>query len=120
MDATGAVRYLGRDDDMMNAGGYRVSPIEVERAYDACPAAVECAAVELPVSTDSSVIGLFFVPASDPPDFTELQTQAARSLARYKQPRIFQPVAALPRGANNKINRRALRDQWRRDNGHQA
>jgi acyl-coenzyme A synthetase/AMP-(fatty) acid ligase len=26
----GAITYLGRDDDMMNAGGYRVSPLEVE------------------------------------------------------------------------------------------
>ncbi|HPD93322.1 MAG TPA: class I adenylate-forming enzyme family protein, partial [Pararhodobacter sp.] len=29
MESDGAIRYLGRDDDMMNAGGYRVSPLEV-------------------------------------------------------------------------------------------
>jgi len=38
MDATGAVTYLGRDDDMMNAGGYRVSPVEVEQALATGPA----------------------------------------------------------------------------------
>ncbi|MCX8509402.1 MAG: AMP-binding protein, partial [Rhodobacteraceae bacterium] len=32
MRADGAVTYLGRADDMMNAGGFRVSPLEVEVA----------------------------------------------------------------------------------------
>ena len=32
MAPDGQITYLGRDDDMMNAGGYRVSPLEVEAA----------------------------------------------------------------------------------------
>lgn len=112
-DADGGVRYLGRDDDMMNAGGYRVSPVEVERAFDDCPAVADCAAVELPVSADTRVIGLFFVPRTTPPDYAALQVHADARLARYKQPRIWQAVDALPRGANNKLNRRALRAGWK-------
>lgn len=112
-DADGAVRYLGRDDDMMNAGGFRVSPLEVERAFEDCPAVVECAAVELPVSAEASVIGLFFVPRGAEADYAALQSHAEAKLARYKQPRSWNAVDALPRGANNKINRRALRAGWK-------
>ncbi|NCW69066.1 MAG: long-chain fatty acid--CoA ligase, partial [Marivivens sp.] len=32
MSEDGAIKYEGRADDMMNAGGYRVSPVEVEEA----------------------------------------------------------------------------------------
>ena len=35
MDDTGAITYLGRADDMMNAGGFRVSPMEVEAVLNA-------------------------------------------------------------------------------------
>lgn len=112
-DADGAVRYLGRDDDMMNAGGFRVSPLEVERAFEDCPAVAECAAVELPVSAEASVIGLFFVPRGPEADYAALQVHAEAKLARYKQPRSWTAVDALPRGANNKINRRALRAGWK-------
>ena len=112
-DAGGAIRYLGRDDDMMNAGGFRVSPLEVERAFEDCPGVAECAAVELPVSDQASVIALFYVPRDPAPAEDALQAHAAARLARYKQPRIWQAVAALPRGANNKLNRRALRAGWK-------
>ena len=108
----GGIRYLGRDDDMMNAGGYRVSPLEVERAFEDCPGVADCAAVELPVSAEASVIGLFYVPAGPEPDTAALQAHAEGRLARYKQPRLWTPLAALPRGANGKLNRRALRAHW--------
>ncbi|WP_333827929.1 class I adenylate-forming enzyme family protein [Pararhodobacter sp.] len=112
MEEDGAIRYLGRDDDMLNAGGFRVSPMEVERAFDAHPGVQESAAVELPVRAGVSVIGLFYIPSATPPDEDTLAAHAAATLARYKQPRLFIPVDTLPRGANNKLNRRLLRESW--------
>jgi len=112
MEEDGAIRYLGRDDDMLNAGGFRVSPMEVERAFDAFPGVQESAAVELPVRTGVSVIGLFYVPKATAPDEDALTAHASATLARYKQPRLFIAVEALPRGANNKLNRRLLRETW--------
>ncbi len=109
MDADGAVTYLGRDDDMMNAGGYRVSPIEVEAAMRRHPGITECAAVETRVKADTSVIALFYT-GKNPLETRDLSDHAAANLARYKQPRLFHHVPALPRGANGKLLRRALRD----------
>ncbi|PWE30108.1 benzoate--CoA ligase [Pararhodobacter marinus] len=109
MDDDGAIHYLGRDDDMMNAGGYRVSPLEVESAMNTHPAIRECAAVEARVNATTSVVALYFVPEGEAPETAALEEHARRSLARYKQPRQFIAIDALPKGANNKINRRALR-----------
>jgi acyl-coenzyme A synthetase/AMP-(fatty) acid ligase len=111
-DAGGAVRYLGRADDMMNAGGYRVAPLEVERVFDAHPGVAESAAVAVPVRAGVEVIALFFRPTDTAPDDDALRAHAEANLARYKQPRLYVPLDALPRGANNKLNRRALRQSW--------
>ncbi|MCG6903365.1 MAG: acyl--CoA ligase [Rhodobacter sp.] len=111
MAVDGSITYLGRGDDMMNAGGVRVSPIEVETALNAHPGITECAAVEVPVKADVSVIAAFYVAEAElDPD--ALRAFAAGSLAKYKQPRIYRRVDALPKGANGKLLRRQLRDTW--------
>ena len=120
MDSDGAIRYLGRDDDIMNAGGYRVSPLEVERAFDDLPGISESAAVELPVKRGVSVIGLFYVPTQEPVPEGMLTQHAEAVLARYKQPRIFVAMRDLPKGANNKLNRRALRTGWKGQDDHET
>ncbi|WP_102223290.1 class I adenylate-forming enzyme family protein [Acidimangrovimonas sediminis] len=107
MDAANAVTYLGRGDDMMNAGGYRVSPLEVEHAMAHCPGITDCAAVEVTVKADTSVIALFYT--GDAQDEAALAAHAAAHLARYKQPRLYLHHDVLPRGPNNKLSRRALR-----------
>ena len=110
MAEDGAITYLGRDDDMMNAGGYRVSPLEVERAMNAHPAIEESAAVELEVKPGTTVIALFYTGQDTAPE--QLAAFAETCLARYKQPRLFIHRATLPKGANNKLARKALRTGW--------
>lgn len=112
----GAIHYEGRSDDMMNAGGYRVSPIEVENALATYPDIQDVAACEIRVSADTTIITAFYVSA-DVIDADQLATFAATHLARYKVPRQFVRIAALPRGANNKILRRKLRQDWETSHG---
>ena len=109
MTADGAILYLGRDDDMMNAGGYRVSPIEVEAALARHPDAGEVAAFELRVKADASVIAACYTGPATPEALAE---HAKACLARYKQPRIFRHVPEIPKNPNGKLNRRALREGW--------
>lgn len=107
LTAEGAVIYRGRADDLMNAGGFRVSPMEVEAAMTGLPGLVECAVTEVEVKPGVRVIGCFYV-APAALDEAALAAHAEARLARYKQPRLWIRVDALPRAANNKINRRAL------------
>ena len=107
MAADGQIAYLGRADDMMNAGGYRVSPLEVEAALLAHPAIREVGVTEVEVKDDTRIIAAFYcgMPANE----ADLKAFAAARLARYKQPRAYVHVEALPSGANGKILRRALK-----------
>ncbi len=111
MDDEGAITYAGRADDMMNAGGHRVSPIEVEDALTAHPLISEAAACALQVRTDVWVIAGFYV-AADVIEEEDLRQFTAARLAAYKVPRLFIARDTLPRGANNKLLRKRLRDEW--------
>ncbi len=114
--ADGAIHYDGRVDDMMNAGGYRVSPIEVESVLATHPTISECAACEVAVSADTHIIVAFYV-AANVLDEAKLAAHCAASLAAYKVPRAFVRIEKLPRGANNKILRKVLRDDWETTHG---
>lgn len=101
----GAVTHLGRRDDLMNAGGFRVSPLEIEAAFhDLLPA---CAATEVAVAPGTQIIALFYEGPCKA-DAATLHQRAEIALARWKQPRHYQMVDALPRSANGKLIRRAL------------
>ena len=105
-DTDGAITLLGREDDIMNAGGFRVAPAEIEEVISRHPAAGDVAAAELQVGPATSIIALFWT-GTAPRE--ELQRLAESELARYKQPREYRRLDALPRTATGKINRRALR-----------
>lgn len=101
-----AITYLGRSDDMMNAGGYRVSPLEVEAVLLTHPEVVEAAVAEVEVKAGVTVIAAFYVGHATSDALTEF---CETRLAKYKCPRMFVRRDALPRGANGKLRRKDLR-----------
>jgi acyl-coenzyme A synthetase/AMP-(fatty) acid ligase len=109
MDVDGAITWLGRADDLINAGGYRVDPAEVEATMLAHPGVAEAAAAEIAVRPGVTIIAAFYVPHAGPVPEPELAAHCAGRLAPYKCPRSFRAVAALPRGSNGKLQRRALK-----------
>jgi 4-hydroxybenzoate-CoA ligase len=109
MAADGAIIYLGRADDVMNAGGFRVSPAEVEAAILRHPGIAEVAVVETPAREGVSIITAFYVPKAGQIPEDALSAHCRRELARYKCPKAFRSIATLPRSANGKVLRRALR-----------
>ena len=109
-DASGAIRYEGRSDDMMNAGGFRVSPLEVERAFSTLQGLEQCAALEITLKPGVQVIALCYT-ARTPVQQSTFDALANSALARYKQPRIYHHSDTLPTSANGKLLRRVLRQQ---------
>ncbi|APG46913.1 class I adenylate-forming enzyme family protein [Phaeobacter porticola] len=116
MTDDGQIRYLGRNDDMMNAGGYRVSPLEVETALAPHPDLIQIAVAAVEIKADTQIIVAFYTSAKDV-STEALFAFAKTRLARYKQPRAYQRLEVLPTGANGKLLRRALPDCYK---GHQT
>jgi acyl-coenzyme A synthetase/AMP-(fatty) acid ligase len=110
IDADGYVFHRGRANDLMKALGYRVSPLEVEAVLATHPSIAEVACAEVKVREDVTVIAAFVVAhPGTAHDAADIDRFAAERLAAYKCPRSIVFVEALPRTANGKIMRQALR-----------
>jgi acyl-coenzyme A synthetase/AMP-(fatty) acid ligase len=113
-DEDGYFWFQGRNDDVIKASGYRISPFEVESCLVSHPAVLEAAAVEAPDPVRGKVVKAFVVlrPGVEPGDRlrTEIQDFAKGQMAGYKYPRLLEFVAALPKTTSGKVKRKELRE----------
>ncbi|MGN6752917.1 MAG: acyl-CoA synthetase [Intrasporangium sp.] len=110
MDQDGYVAFHGRADDVMNAMGYRVSPLEVEQCLASHPSVAEVAVTDVEVRAGVRIVVAFVVAREGAdPDSDALLSYAAAHLAAYKCPREVRWLRTLPRTANGKLRRRSLR-----------
>ncbi|WP_439541740.1 class I adenylate-forming enzyme family protein [Hyphomicrobium sp.] len=109
MDADGYITHEGRNNEIIKALGYRVSPAEVESVLASHPDIAEVACTELAVRADVHVVGAFVVlkPAATA-DSAGILAYASERLAAYKCPREIRFLDRLPRTANGKVRRSAL------------
>lgn len=112
-DADGYFWYQGRSDDMLKVSGYWVSPAEVEAAFVAHPAVLECAVVGRE-DEERLVKPIAFTVLKDPASASEalageLKVFIKARLAPYKCPRWIEFVTDLPKTATGKIQRYKLR-----------
>lgn len=109
IDDNGYIWFQGRNNDLMNAMGFRVSPLEIERTLEKHPMIREAGVTELQVREDVSVICAWLTPENDQQlTAQELQSYCAEHLATYKCPREWRWVQALPRTRSGKLQRQNL------------
>jgi acetyl-CoA synthetase len=107
--------YIGRDDDVIKASGYRIGPFEVESALMEHPAVAEAAVVGSPDPIRGLIVKAFVVlkPGWEPSDALakDLQEQVKRLTAPYKYPRSIEFTDTLPKTISGKIRRNELRER---------
>jgi acetyl-CoA synthetase len=112
-DDDGYFRFMGRNDDLIKSGGYRIGPVEVEEVLLAMSEVAEAAVIAVPDATRGSIVKAFVrlaagAVASDGLK-NRIQDHVKRQLAAYKYPRVVEFVDALPLTTTGKIDRKALR-----------
>ena len=105
-DADGRFFFAGRDDEMIKTMGQRVSPSEVEAAALASGAASEAVAWGVP---DAAAGALIHLAVSGPGDDAVLLAYLKRELPYYMVPSMIDRRDSLPRNANGKLDRVAVR-----------
>lgn len=106
--------FSGRDDDLIMAAGYRISPFEVESAIISHPEVLECAVVASPDKMRGVIVKAFIIlldktKASD--DLVkDIQQHTKMVAAPYKYPREIEFVEELPKTQSGKIKRKELRE----------
>lgn len=110
-DADGYVHVFDRKKDMINRAGFKVYCIEVESVLSQHPAVVESAVIGKPDPVLGERVHAFVYNEGRPADAAELKAYCAERLSDYKVPDGFTFLdTPLPRNANGKILKTALRD----------
>ncbi|TRD21792.1 class I adenylate-forming enzyme family protein [Palleronia caenipelagi] len=109
MDDDGWVTYHGRSDDVITAGGYRLSPLEIEAVALGIEGVEAAAAYGREVRPGVTVVALAY--AGQPGLEAAIGDLCQLRLAGYKCPRQIDWHADLPVNANGKIRRAALRKE---------
>jgi 3-oxocholest-4-en-26-oate---CoA ligase len=109
VEADGSLKLLGRGSQVINTGGEKVFPEEVEEAIKRFPGVRDVAVVGVPDPRFGERI-CAVVDAGDAaaPSLEDLADHVRLSLARYKVPREL-VVAPIHRAANGKLDYKAVR-----------
>ena len=103
----GLLRFVGRDDEMIKSAGNRISPTEIEEAVLAGGETGEAAAFGVADARLGQAI--LVIARGDGSREAELRERLRRDLPSFMQPARYDWRPELPRNANGKLDRTALR-----------
>jgi acyl-CoA synthetase (AMP-forming)/AMP-acid ligase II len=115
MDDDGFVYLVGRSDDVINRGGEKVYPAEVEEVLLGDPRVLEAVVV----AREHDVLGFvpvaYVIPALGPGAVDgglvdDLNARCIAELPRFKRPLDISVVSDLPRAPTGKVQRSKVRD----------
>lgn len=110
MDDEGYFYIVDRKKDMINCGGYKVYPREVEEVLFQHPSVKEAAAVGVPDEyRGESVKAVVVLQEGKAATAEEIVAFCRQRLAPYKVPRTVEFTSELPKTLVGKVLRRALR-----------
>jgi acyl-CoA ligase (AMP-forming) (exosortase A-associated) len=107
-DAHGLFYFVGRDDEMIKTSGHRISPLEIEEAAVASGVVAEAVAHAMPDPATGQATRLIVRGTGDT---DALLAHLKRELPSHMQPKIIHWRTELPRNANGKIDRSAIRGE---------
>lgn len=110
INSEGYVFLKSRKKELINVGGKKVSPQEVEDQLLKIPGVKDCACVaaEDPEGILGEVVKAFIVTDDDSLSFDSIRKSLSGELESYKIPVVYQLIDVIPRTHNGKIQRGAL------------
>ena len=109
----GLVYFIGRSDSQIKSRGYRIELGEIETALNAIGVLEECAVVAVESGGfEGAAICCSYVPRSSDVTPNLLRAALKKELPPYMLPSRWMAFEKLPRNANDKIDRRAIKERF--------
>ena len=109
LDAEGFLTLKDRSKDMIVSGGSNIYPREVEEVLLLHPGVSEVSVVGQKDPEWGEVVVAFVVPRGAPPDKADLDALCLDHIARFKRPKAYRYVDALPKNSTGKVLKTELR-----------
>lgn len=107
VDESGMIHLKGRQGDVINVGGFKVDPVEVESAASSHPSVKDCICIRATHPVIGTVLKLLLVPAPGA-EFNkrELALYIKSRVEPHKVPTYYEVVEEISRTYNGKLNRK--------------
>ncbi len=112
LDEDGFLTLLDREKDLIISGGSNIYPREVEEALLRHPAVAEVSVIGAPDAEWGEIV-VAYVVTHAPVGESELDGHCLEQIARFKRPRRYRFVEALPKNNYGKVLKTELRGQER-------
>jgi acyl-CoA synthetase (AMP-forming)/AMP-acid ligase II len=110
IDEDGFITIVGRANDLIKSGAYRIHPQEIESAIAEVAGVAEVAVVGMPDPLWGESPVAFVVASSGGDDLVRRVSEHCRQrLSRFKQPRGVEVVESLPKTSSGKVKRALLK-----------
>ena len=107
IDEQGRLHILGRDDDTINTGGFKVAPSEVEDVALSMPDIDDCICISQPHPVLGNALALLVVLRNGAKlDKRAIALHLSKKLKRYQIPLTYKEVDKIQRTFNGKLNRK--------------
>ena len=107
IDEEGRLHLLGRIDDIINMGGYKINPQEVESVAMTFPSLVDCICTTCHHPILGTILRLLVVLREEETlNKRHLALHLASQLERYKVPQVYEQVSSIRRTYNGKLDRK--------------
>ena len=114
-DPDGCLFIVGRIKDIINRGGQKVSPVEVEAALLGHPDVVEAGVLAIPHQRlGENVAAIVVLRPNSSVSMRKIRDFARKRLAGFKVPGLIRTVPEIPKGAGGKIKRSELHQAFSR------
>jgi O-succinylbenzoic acid--CoA ligase len=117
LDHQGYLHILGRSSDKIITGGENVFPAEVEAAIRATGLVQDVCVMGVNDRDWGQMVAAVYVPSRSDVNSAQMTLALASRLSRFKQPKRWLAVSQLPRNAQGKINREAVKEILSREWG---
>ena len=108
IDTDGFLHLQGREDDVINVGGYKVAPTEVEDAAMSFPDVRDCICLPVPHPITGTALRLLVQMAEGATlNKRALALHLKEKLETYKVPQRYEQVTTIHRTFNGKLDRKA-------------
>ena len=114
--ADGYLSIVGRSKDLIITGGYNVYPKEIEDVLNDIDGVEEAAVFGTPdADFGEAIIAALVLSPGMTMDTDAIAAVVRDKLARFKHPRAYQVLEALPRNTMGKVQKNVLRDSYKAD-----
>jgi acyl-CoA synthetase (AMP-forming)/AMP-acid ligase II len=110
LDASGYLRLIGRIKELINRGGEKIAPREIDEVLESHPAVNEAVAFGVPHPTWGEEVAAAVV-LNTPATEKELLAYSRERLADFKVPKRLHFVESIPRTPTGKVQRRFVAEQ---------